>query len=303
MTQIQQFFKDIQPILALVSALLSVTVIGFIIKLTLFMKEALSQRVEALKDKNAVTEERRLKELEDRVRVEKERDEPKHKLAAILEREEITVPSLVANPMLTGMREEVADAVRSMLLEMQKVGTATAPEMENPDDYLELAKASTIAGNWLSAARHYDEYVRVHGENWEVHFLRAVAYSNARRGKTTDLASLKAYGDAIVLIPEGLDLNTRARFYTYRGAMFKRLGRLDEALADLLLAQKWASESNEVVDNQYNLACVYAMQKDKKNMMQCLAQLTLAPQYKHAIRHSPYFKNFREDEDFLDWLE
>lgn len=298
-----EFLKDAQPILALVSALLSVTVIGFVIKLTLLMRDALSQRVEALKDKNAVTEERRIKEREDRVRAEKERDELKQKLAEMLEREEVSVESLVANPTSGNIRKEVTDAVREVLREIQEVSLDANPETRDPEDHLELAKASTVAGDWLSAAKHYDEYVAVHPENWEVHFLRAVAYANTRGGNATNLASLRAYGDAIALIPKGLNLNTRARLHTYRGAMLKRLRRLDEALSDLLLAQKWASEAYEVVDNLYNLACVYAMREEKENMMECLRNLSLAPQYKHTIRHSPYFENYRQDEDFRNWLE
>jgi len=303
MIEIQQFLKNIEPFLVLLSTLFGITVIGFVIKLTLFMKEALSQRVEALKDKQAVTEERRQKELEDRVRAEKERDELKQKLSTILEQEYVTVESLVANPALNTIKQEVTDALLNVLREMRQVETKIVSTEDNPKDHLELAKASTVAGDWQSAAKHYEEYVQVYPDNWEIHFLRAVAYANIRGGRTTDLASLRAYNDAIAFAPDKLDLNILARIHTYHGAILKRLGRLDEALCELLLAQKWASKSYEVVDNQYNLACVYALRKEKGKMMQCLKKLSLAPSYKHKVRNSPYFNNYRNDEDFLDWLD
>lgn len=298
-----EFLNDIEPLLALLSAILSLAVFGIAIKLTLLMKEALSQRVEALKEKNAVTEERRLKELEDKVRAERERDQLKQQLAGILERENVTVESLVANTAISTIKQEVTVAIQDVLHEMRQIETEFERTEEDPKDHLELAKASTVAGNWQSAAEHYEKYIRFYPDNWEIHFLKAIAYANTRGGRTTDLASLMAYGDAISLAPEELDLNTRARLHTYRGAMLKRLKRLDEALSELLLARKWASESYEVADNHYNLACVYAMRKEKENMMKCLQHLSLAPRYKEHIRNSPYFENYRNDEDFLYWID
>ena len=303
MTQMQQILKDIEPILMLVSALLSVAVIGFVIKLSLFMKVVLLQRIEVLKDMIAVTEERRLKEKEDRIRVEQERDKLKQQLTAILDRANVTIDSLVANPSLDSIKQEVTKAVQEVLREMHEIETEAHSIPEKAEDHLELAKASTVAGNWRSAAKHYEEYVRVYSDNWEIHFLRAIAYANMSRSRTTNLASLRAYGDAIALAPDELDINTRARLHTYRGAILKRLERLDEALSDLLLAQKWASKAEEVIDNQYNLACVYALRRDKENMMRYLQKLSLAPQYKHTIRHSPYFQKYRNDEDFESWID
>jgi hypothetical protein len=95
----------------------------------------------------------------------------------------------------------------------------------------------------------------------------------------------------------------KARLYTYRGAMLKRLNRLDEALSDFLLAQRWATEPYETMDNQYNLACIYAMLKEKPKMMECISNLSFAPQYLHSIKHSHYFKNYHNDPDFLDCFD
>jgi len=303
MLRIQQFLKESEPILALIGALLSLTVLGFLVKLFLIMKEAMSQRIKVLEEKSAVKEERRLKELEDRQRAERERDELKKQLTSILGQEKVTIESLVENPALNTITNEVKNAVKNVLQEMQQIEDDVEPPAKDPKEHLELAKAATVAGAWLTAAKHYDKYVRKYPDNWEIHFLRAVAYANIRGDNTTDLASLRAYGDAISLAPKELNQNTQSRLHTYRGAMLKRLKRLDEALSELQLAQKWASESYEVIDNYYNLACVYAMKKDKENMMKCLSQLSLSPPYKHTVKRSVYFKDYWDDEDFLDWSE
>ena len=226
-----------------------------------------------------------------------------HELANILRKEEVSVKRLVVDPLLSGVQKEVSEAVKGVLDDIRRVQSQSESNTQDPDNLLRMAQGFTVASDWLSAAHHYDLYVRIVPDNWEVHFLRAVAYANTRGCHATSIASVRAYGEAIALVPETIDPNWRARLYTYRGAMFKRLSRLDEALSDLLLAQRWATEPYEVVDNQYNLACVYAMRQEKENMMECLRNLSAAPPYKEAIRHSPYFKNYRNDDDFQDWLE
>jgi len=155
----------------------------------------------------------------------------------------------------------------------------------------------------MGAATHYDKYTAFRPDDWEVHFLKGVAYANCRMGHKTNIASLRAYGDAIALAPSSVGCDTRARLHTYRGAMLKRLGRLDEALSELELAGKWAQADYEVYDNYYNLACVHAMRKDKENMLKYLRQLLAAPGWKERIRHSPYFAHFWEDKDLQDLLE
>ena len=226
-----------------------------------------------------------------------------HQITEMLQKENVTVQRLVVDPLLRGLKKEVSEAVGTVLDHIREVQTQGGNTSPDPERFLQLAKAYTVAGDWRSAAEHYDAYVKLVPDKWEVHFLRAVAHANTRGGHATDLAALRAYGDATALVPDTVDVNTRARLYTYRGAMLKRLGRLDEALSDLLLSRQWAKEPYEIVDNLYNLACVHAMRQDKESMMKCLTGLSLAPQYKEVIRRSPYFKNFRNDEDFQDWLD
>ena len=53
--------------------------------------------------------------------------------------------------------------------------------------------------------------------------------------------------------------------------MLKRLRRLDEAESQLLFAYPHAIDEYEKADIQYNLACVYAMQKRHQDMLDACA--------------------------------
>lgn len=81
---------------------------------------------------------------------------------------------------------------------------------------------------------------------WDDFYIRGVNLANSRGGDGKNLAALRAYNEAIALAPADLENNTRSRLHAYRGAILKRLGRLDEAEHDLALAQKWATATREI---------------------------------------------------------
>ena len=93
----------------------------------------------------------------------------------------------------------------------------------------------------------------------------------------------------------------RARLFAYRGAMHKRLGRLEEAEADLQIAQRHASRSYEVDDVTYNLAGVFALQGNRDKLLAAVSQLSKESRHMMAIRAhlNDYFRAFRDDEEFL----
>src|SRR5208283_2916161 len=95
--------------------------------------------------------------------------------------------------------------------------------------------------------------------DWEDYYIRGVNLANTRGDHETNLRALRAYSEAIALMPRELPDNDRSRLYAYRGAILKRLGRLEEAQHDLLLAQRWAREAREINDAIYNLAGVAAL--------------------------------------------
>jgi tetratricopeptide (TPR) repeat protein len=216
---------------------------------------------------------------------------------------QLTTKKLVDNPYLGAQSQELAGKLTPVAQHIRELEKETASLQSDPETCLEMAKAFSIAGKWAFAAEYYDRYVVVYSDDWEVHFLRGVAYANSRQGRKTNVASLRAYGDAISLIPESEDRNVLARLHTYRGAILKRLNRLDQALADLRLGRKWARDGYETNDNLYNLACVYAMKKNKKQMLKYLRELLSTPGWKEQIQHKSYFKHYAQDPDFQGALE
>src|SRR5262249_3948754 len=126
----------------------------------------------------------------------------------------------------------------------QETGKQEQQEKEN-FDYVEA-----LIQNWKLATKEeredfvatcLEEYAQYRPDDWESCYSRGVAFANARRGKQTDVASLRAYNDAIAFAPRMIDDNLRARLFSYRGAILKRLGRLDENESDLSLASKYAT--------------------------------------------------------------
>jgi tetratricopeptide (TPR) repeat protein len=165
--------------------------------------------------------------------------------------------------------------------------------------HLDKARALANTNEWKSAAAEYSEYLKYDSNNWEVYFLQGVAYQNSREGNHTNLAALRAYSEAIVLAPNDIDTNTRARLFAYKGAALKRLERLIESESDLLIAKKIATREYEIADIAYNLACVYAMTKNKDEMLKNIKIATKYSGYKIAIQaHRDYFDNYWEDRDF-----
>jgi Flp pilus assembly protein TadD len=153
----------------------------------------------------------------------------------------------------------------------------------------------------MEAAKQFDEYIKHRPLDWDVHFSRAVAYANSREGLVTNTATLRSYNEAIALAPPDIDGNLRARLFSYRGGILKRLRRLEEAEADLMIAQKYATDDYETNDIKYNLAGVYALKGDRRKLLETVNQLRSAPQCLVAIHAhlNDYFANFANDKEFL----
>jgi Flp pilus assembly protein TadD len=85
--------------------------------------------------------------------------------------------------------------------------------------------------------------------------------------------------------------------------MLKRLDRLDEAAADLHVAEQLATAQYDQEDVRYNLACVHAM-TGKLGEAKTLVEPLRGTQYIDAIRANlhGYFELLADDTEFLDLL-
>lgn len=303
----QDFINQIQPFLSLINAVISLAVLGFIIQLAAMMRSALSERMEAIKDQKVIVEER-LKNAQDELnRTEKwfrrDIDELQQQLSKALEKQGASIEDMVKEPN-TKVGEDVKRTLETILSKMNALESKIGDEevfTNVPTWHLDKARALANTHEWKSAAEEYSEYLKYDRDNWEIYFLQGIAFQNSREGNHTNLAALRAYSEAIVLAPTDIDVNTRARLFAYKGAALKRLGRLIESESDLLIAKRIATREYEIADIAYNLACVYAMIKNKDEMLKNIKIAIKFPghRYKQAIQaHKDYFDNYWEDQDF-----
>lgn len=282
---------ELQPYLTALGAVLSVATLGFILNMMKAMSDAAKMKAEVLE-----AEKQNLQA--DLQRTEKWNQRKVDELTAEVEgyKQQLKRAGVDLRMVSRGdsdhtLVSEVKVAVQESVAHIQarlgEIEQSLRPPIPiDPSWHLELAKGLAATGNWESAAASFDQYVASDPSNWEAHFARAVAHANSRAGEASNLAALRAYNDAIAcapMTPDLLDQNLRARLFIYRGAMLKRLARLDEAEADLLLAKKLAHQDFEIRDIEYNLACVYAMRGDRANLMDTLAKLR---------RHENYRKEY-----------
>jgi hypothetical protein len=142
------------------------------------------------------------------------------------------------------------------------------------------------------------------GADWESYYIRGVNLANERGTEQTNVDALLAHSSAIALLPQSVTSNVRSRLYAYRAAMLKRLGRLEEAHQDLVLAQRWATEDREVDDAAYNLACVLAMGASPEAAIPVLQTLIgRDPSWARVVISKPqYFGRLNGHPDFISLL-
>jgi tetratricopeptide (TPR) repeat protein len=136
--------------------------------------------------------------------------------------------------------------------------------------------------------------------DWQDHYIRGVNFANSRKGHETNVAALRAYNEAIALAPLDLSDNERSRLYSYRGAILKRLGRLEEARNDLTLSMAWAREDREINDALYNMAGIAAMLGRTDEALEHLKQLISRDSRWSEIvaTRKNYFANLENEPEF-----
>lgn len=215
----------------------------------------------------------------------------------------LDLPDLVlGNSLTVDAINEIRPIVEELKIAVEaiQVGAETSTEID-PASLRALAQGELAIGNWLAAANILDDYANIRRDDFEANFSRGVAYANTRQGKKTNMKAFLAYNDAVAFMPDSIDPNFRARLFVYRGAMLKRIGRYMEALADLKIAEVLATKEYETNDIRYNLASVYALQGDRKKMMNIIRHLDKNSRILPIIRAhlGDYFSGFADDEEFL----
>jgi hypothetical protein len=222
---------------------------------------------------------------------------------------DLNARSLAQGRSLSDAPEDTRDKVLRLLGELRDT-IDTFPEPTGPDPVIDpdallaLAEGLMAQSKWIEAGQQLEAYARIRPADWEANNLRGVAFANSRKGFVTDLASLRAYNEAIAFFPSDAEPNRRARLFAYRGAMLKRLGRLEEAEADLVIAERHATEDYEIHDIIYNLAGVFAMQRKREQLLEAVRWLSHKRHLLAAIRAhlGDYFEAYSNDEEFLQLI-
>lgn len=297
----------LQPYAVLVSAIFSVAALGFLVNILRLSREAAADRIKVFEDRLAGAKEERERDekwyTREKERLERELAESRTQIEKLLAGAGLDLSALALGEGLRTLTDDLKRQVNVLTEELEKRLSALPPSLDDAraKAQLSIAKGNMAVGKWGRAAAQLDEYSIHEAPDWEAQFSRGVAHANARRGPASDIAALRAYNDAIALAPPDMERDYRARLHAYRGAILKRLRRLDEAAADLTIARQLATATYEVVDIQYNFACVFAMRGDRPAMLQAVRQLAGAPNYLAAIRAHlhDYFDQYRDDPELL----
>lgn len=226
-----------------------------------------------------------------------EKDELKNNLKEILDELGYSIKTAVEEKTIN-LENTVRNQLNYLLSKME-VAEIKSNSNEDGNWHLTMAEAFMAKREWETAAFHFERASPYFFDNWELYFSKSIAYANSRKGRDSDFNALKAYNDTITFLPIDIDTNFKARIFIYRGAMYKRLKRLDEAEADITLGLKYAQSRYEIEDAHYNFACIYAMRGDKEKMIYNISQL--GKRYRDAVKNhlNDYFSTFKDDRDLI----
>jgi tetratricopeptide (TPR) repeat protein len=301
---------NLQPYATLFSALMSVALIGLLVNILNQIRQNAAERHQFQNDQIKDIKEL-LANKDDLHKREKEAlTYELNELKAKLEKQigitnDADLVSLALSSQKGEIRTAAASSVESISrtiarkIEAYESKYVLTPDAETAGWRKAAAAGAFLTGSVDKAIQQLDRLAN-QSEDWDLHFSRGVAYANMHAGRQTNIAALRAYSDAIALAPEKLESHLRARLFTYRGAMLKRLGRPKEAESDLIEALSLTDDAKENLDTRYNLACVYSQLGRKSDMLAMIAQLNTAPRYMSAIvsHLDDYFAPYKNDPDF-----
>ena len=305
------YIYDIQTIITVITGVINLVLLTFLIHFFKTFREIANEREALIKEqknlsdaRNAVVE----KELAYTDRQNKqllsEKETLQARLTEVLKTEGfdksfVLDPSLVKN--LPANFIEKVDLLTSNLEKIELTLNQDKPlEAIDGNYHLSVGNGYIVNKDWKKAVYHLDLASQVFPNDPDIHFTRGVCYANIRGGNTTDSRSIEAYSSAIIYLA-GTEFETRNKAYIYRGAMFKRLGKLEEAESDIKFGLAHTLNKHFQADGLYNLACIYSMKNDKENLLNTIKLITITGKsYISAIKkhQSDYFLNFKDDEEF-----
>lgn len=213
----------------------------------------------------------------------------------------MTVDDIILNQQLK-VSAKNEEKLQELLSKMETFVKSQSDNITDSDWHLAMAEGLYSTSKWEKAAFHFEKALIDKNEEWEIHFSKAVSFANTPNGKISVLKALQGYNDAICFFPKSEEDYYKARMYIYRGAMFKRLNRLEEAESDINYGLEITNNPSDQHDATYNLVCIYAMRGEKKPMLVFIEQLMEEQHLLDLIQDhlNDYFQQFKNDPELLD---
>lgn len=257
------------------------------------IKEILNARLENVKEQKIWNEERFSKEKEDLL---SERDKLKNELDLALNEGNISYSTFSLEESAKNLGSELSHKIEKLTKALEQ--SEGIVENENPEYHISMANGFMSNKDWHKAVYHYEKAVKSSKSDWKLYLSAGVANANTRN---QNLAALRSYSDAIAFLPNETDSNIKSRLFTYRGAMLKRLRRVDEAIQDVELGKTLATKRYEIDDSLYNLGCLYAMKNNEIKFIEIADELRSRNELKFEYmkeRLSEFAPEFRQTKAF-----
>jgi tetratricopeptide (TPR) repeat protein len=305
---------DLSTIVTIITGVINLTLLGFLINFFKTFREISQEREQLIKEQKNLSESKTQvveKELAYTDRQNKqllqEKEQLQKQLSEALKSEGIDINFLLNNSSLkeltAGFTDKVEHLTRKLEDVQEHIQNNKQHDIIDGEYHLSLGNGFVVNSNWAKATYHLDLAAISYPEDWNLHFTRGVSYANMRGGTNTNIKGIEAYTQAIIHIP-GYENEFKSKIHIYRGALFKRINKLDEAELDVEFGLANTQDRYFIADAKYNLACIYAMQNKREKLFSVLRELKNSNTFKPGLRFhlNDYFLNFKTDKEFLELI-
>lgn len=303
--------ENIQTTISIVTGGINLVLLKFLINFFKTYREIAKEREDLIKEQKNLSDTRTQVAKDELAYTDRqnkqligEKEVLQKQLTEILKSQGVDKSFLLDNSALKNLTDDFRGKVDNLTSKLEKielvVNQSSHEEIIDGSYHLSVGNGYIISKDWEKATYHLDLASQAFPSDSNIHFTRGVCYANIRGGVETDRRSVDAYSKAIVYLPS-IEKETRNKAYIYRGAMFKRLGKLDEAECDIRFGLSYTLNKHFKADGLYNLACIHAMRNEKEDLLsviQTIKQTDIS--YLSVIKYhfSDYFRDFKDDVDF-----
>jgi tetratricopeptide (TPR) repeat protein len=302
---------DIQTTISIVTGIINLVLLTFLINFFKTYREIAKEREDLIKEQKNLSDVRTQIAKDELALVDRqnkqlisEKDILQDQLTEILKSEGVDKSFILDNGLLKSLKTDFIKKVEDLTTKLEKIDKTVEKNGDkiviDGSYHLSIGNGYIVNKEWEKATYHLGLASQVYPQDSNIHFTRGVCYANIRGGIDSDRKSIEAYSQAIIYLSDEKK-ETRNKAYIYRGAMYKRLGKLDEAENDINFGLSNTGSKHIKADGLYNLACIHSMKNDKENLLEVIKLIKQTDSsYLSAIKYHfmDYFRNFKDDDAF-----